>query len=98
LRGQEIAKMLRAIADEIEKIEDTTALKATLTNEKEQIGAAGLLFYLKELFKSAQRVNFRKGEIIHLLEQVQKDKQIFLVDIVTLMEVEVNEDEDKTHG
>ncbi|MBN1567968.1 MAG: hypothetical protein JXA73_08980 [Acidobacteria bacterium] len=88
MTGQEAAQALRRIANGIERFEHIPWIKREVLDEDCQAGAAAMLMFLRDLMTVAGKELFTRDEILVLLNNLQNDKEIFSVDLITLMGME----------
>ena len=86
ITGKQAADMLRRVADVLERVGTLPRLQSDPLDPEQQIGAAVLLTFLRDLFTTAGKEQFRREEILVLLNTLQNDPEIFSVDLVALFE------------
>lgn len=88
MTGPEAAAKLRKLADAIEKLDRCPVIKRDTLDEEQQLGAAFMVMFLRDLFTIANKDNFTREDILVLLNTVQNDSEIFTADVVMIMEME----------
>ncbi|MDM7994659.1 MAG: hypothetical protein QUT30_03125 [Acidobacteriota bacterium] len=83
--GREAAQSLRRLADILERFKSVPLIKRDVLDENCQLGAAAMLMFLRDLFTIANKDQFTREEILVLLNDLQNDRDIFIVDLVALM-------------
>ena len=87
--GRVIADRMRKVADILEKYDNIPVIRDNEPMEEEmQPGAALMLMFLRDLFTIAGKETFTRDEILVLLNSVQNDRELFTLDLVTLMDEE----------
>ena len=92
MKGWEAAHHLRRLADVVEQFEHIPKLKQEAWPEEVQVGAAAMLIFLRDSFTISSKTSFTREDILVMLNLLQSDKDIFTVDLVTLMDEAINED------
>lgn len=86
MTGKQAAETLRRVADVLERVGTLPRLESDPLDPEQQIGAAVLVAFLRDLFTTAGKEQFTRDEILVLLNTLQNDPEIFSVDLVTLFE------------
>lgn len=92
MTGREAAASLRRIAAAIEKFDRVPDLSNPMMDTDQQIGAAALLKYLRDLFTVAKKEIFSRGEILVILSEISDDRDIFHADLMALLDEEDEEE------
>ena len=91
--GAVIADRLRKIASIIETHNMLVPVAPELMiPEENQLGAALLLIYVRDLFTVAKKEVFTRDEILVILNMIQNDRGLFSADMVGLIDSELDEE------
>jgi hypothetical protein len=85
MNGRDAALNLRKLANAIERFDRVPGIRRDVLDEECQLGAAGMIVYLRDLFTIANKEQFTRDELLVLLNNIQNDRELFTVDLVTLM-------------
>jgi hypothetical protein len=88
MKGSEAAESLRKLAAVLERFDRIPIPKRDVFDEDCQVGAAAMLAFIRDLFTIAGKDVFTREDILVLLNEIQHDREIFTMDLVTLMETE----------
>jgi hypothetical protein len=86
MKGRDAAEALRKLAREIENIDHIPMPKTEPWAPDWQIGAAGMLSYLIDIFTLSEQQSLSIGEILIILNSIKSDREIFTINLIDLFE------------
>ena len=87
--GKVLASRLRRVADVLERFDVLPfPVNGEPLDEEVQPGAALMLMFIRDLFTGSTKEVYTRDEILVFLNLLQNDRELFSLDLVTLMEQE----------
>ena len=86
MTGKEAAQGLRKLAGVLETIERIPIPQRDPLDEEQQIGAAAILIFLRDMLTMTEKEAFSRDELLVLLSDLLSDRELFTVNLATLLE------------